>query len=276
MPVTIFFSYSHEDEPLLFKLKTHLRPLQRVGLIELWYDRDISAGTEWEQEITKHLNTSQIILLLVSPDFIDSDYCYSIEMKRALERHEQGEGVVIPIILRSVYWQGTPFGKLQALPTNGKPIVSSSWHNQDEAFLDITQDILKVVKVLISKSVLNSLPSQQTVNQTAIDVSTILKAMQKAIQLEKQFAEKPSKKSFNERSSSLIELPMPTTEEEETFFSEVLKLLPPIEQKSILLLVSGFTLNEIASELGISVRKAATLTAIARAKFRKLYRGTHI
>src|SRR5579859_5596146 len=91
MPITIFFCYAREDEALLKKLKTHLRPLQRQGLIDVWHDRDISAGTEWEPEIKLHMDAAQIILLLVSPDFMDSKYCYGIEMKRALERHESGE-----------------------------------------------------------------------------------------------------------------------------------------------------------------------------------------
>src|SRR5258708_35829425 len=106
MPVKIFFCYAHEDEALLRKVKTHLRPLQRQGLIEVWHDRDISAGSDWEREISTQLNTAKIILLLISPDFMDSDYCYGIGMKRALERHERGETVVIPVILRHVYWQG--------------------------------------------------------------------------------------------------------------------------------------------------------------------------
>src|SRR6266567_2024682 len=99
MPVTIFCCYAHEDEALLNQLKRHLIPLQRQGLIDIWYDRDISAGTEWEQEIKEHLNSAQIILLLVSPDFMASDYCYGVEMRRALERHEQKEVRVIPVIL---------------------------------------------------------------------------------------------------------------------------------------------------------------------------------
>src|SRR5690242_18483104 len=98
MAVKLFFCYAHEDEPLLNNLKTHLRPLQREGLINIWYDRDISAGTEWEEEIDRHLNEANIILLLVSPDFMDSDYCYGTEMQRALERHERGEARVIPVI----------------------------------------------------------------------------------------------------------------------------------------------------------------------------------
>jgi hypothetical protein len=121
VPITIFFCYAREDEELLKKLKVHLRPLQRQGLIDVWYDRDISAGSEWEQEILQHLNAAQIVLLLISPDFMDSDYCYGIEMQRALERHERGEAVVIPVILRPAYWHGKPLGKLQALPTDGKP-----------------------------------------------------------------------------------------------------------------------------------------------------------
>ena len=129
MLIKIYFSYAHGDELLLNNLKAHLRPLQRRGLIDVWLDRDISAGMEWEREINRQLNEADVILLLVSPDFMDSDYCYSVEMKRAIERHERGEAYVIPVILRPVYWQRAPFGKLQALPTDAKPITS--WSNQD-------------------------------------------------------------------------------------------------------------------------------------------------
>jgi hypothetical protein len=149
MPVKIFCCYAHEDEPLLKKLKTHLFPLQRAGLVDVWYDRDISAGTDWEQQIKERLNTAQIILLLVSPDFMASDYCYSIEMQRAIERHERGEARVIPIILRHTYWQGAPFGKLQALPTDAKPV--RSWPNQDQAFFNVTQGIRKIVEEIMPK-----------------------------------------------------------------------------------------------------------------------------
>lgn len=130
MSVSVFFCYAHEDEALLNKLKTHLRPFQRQGLIDVWHDRDISAGTEWEREIKKHLNEARIILLLVSPDFMNSDYCYSVEMKRALERHDRKEALVIPVILRPIYWQSL-LGKLQALPTDAKPVVDRSWHTLD-------------------------------------------------------------------------------------------------------------------------------------------------
>ena len=150
MSVTIFFCYAHEDEALLRKLKAHLIPLQRQRVIDLWHDRDISAGSEWEQEISRHLNAAQIILLLVSPDFMASDYCYGIEMQRALERHQRGEARVIPIILRPVYWQGI-LGTLQALPTDAKPITSNEWHSQDDAFYDVAKGILEAIEHLTSK-----------------------------------------------------------------------------------------------------------------------------
>lgn len=150
MSIKIFFCYAHEDEQLLNKLKTHLRPLQRQGLIELWQDRDISAGTEWEQEISERLNEAQIILLLISPDFMNSDYCYSIEMQRALERHKRKETVAIPVILRYVHWQGEPLGNLQALPTDAIPV--KSWSDQDKAFYDVAEGIRKVVEEINKRS----------------------------------------------------------------------------------------------------------------------------
>jgi hypothetical protein len=97
---TIFFSYSHVDESLRDQLETHLSGLRRQGIISSWHDRQITAGTELGEAIDNHLNAADIILLLVSPDFIDSDYCYAREMKQALERHQIGEARVIPVILR--------------------------------------------------------------------------------------------------------------------------------------------------------------------------------
>ena len=147
MPVEIFCCYARKDQKLLQHLKAQLMPFQRQGLITLWSDTDINAGKEWDLEITKHLNASQIILLMVSPDFMMSEYIYSKEMKRALERHEQGEATVIPIILRWVSWQRTPLGELQALPKDGKPV--KSWQDEDEAFYNVVEGIHKVVADLM-------------------------------------------------------------------------------------------------------------------------------
>lgn len=150
--IKLFFCYAHEDEALLDKLKAYLRPLQRQGLIDVWHDRNISAGAEWEHEISEHLKMAQVILLLVSPDFMNSDYCYSVEMKRALERYERGEATVIPIILRPIYWKEAPFGKLQVLPTDGKPITGASWHTSDEALFTVAEGIRKAAKDTLKKA----------------------------------------------------------------------------------------------------------------------------
>lgn len=143
-PVEVFYSYSHKDEKLRNKLNNHLALLQRQGLINGWTDRMIEAGDDWKHEVSKHLNTAQIILLLISADFIASDYCYSLEMERALERHKNGEARVIPILLRPVDWESSPFSQLQALPKDAKAVTT--WKNRDEAFKNIAQGIRGVLK----------------------------------------------------------------------------------------------------------------------------------
>ena len=146
--IQIFCCYAHEDEQLLDKLKTHLQPQQRQGLIHIWHDRDIGAGAEWEQEIEEQINTAQIILLLISADFMASDYCYTKEMQRVLERHARGEVHAIPIILRPTDWKITPLGRLQALPKDGKPITT--WPNRENAYLDVATGIRTVVETFFA------------------------------------------------------------------------------------------------------------------------------
>lgn len=159
MAVKLFCCYAHEDEALLMKLKSHLRPLQRQGLIEIWHDRNITAGTEWEDEIDKLLNSAQIILLLISASFMDADYCYGTEMKHALERHAHGEARVIPVILRPTLWKGI-LGKLKALPKDGLPVISSNWHSIDDAFFNVAEGIREIVEGFIEKpSALPTSPS---------------------------------------------------------------------------------------------------------------------
>ena len=142
-PIEVFFSYAHEDEELKDKLADQLAILQRLGVITKWHDRMIVAGADWRQEIERRLNSAQIILLLISADFLASDFCYGAEMTRAIERHNSGEARTIPIILRACLWRNAPFGKLQALPKNAKPVTS--WSNLDEAFENIAQGIERAV-----------------------------------------------------------------------------------------------------------------------------------
>jgi hypothetical protein len=136
-PIRVFVSYSHKDKALLEKLRAHISLLKRRGVIDDWHDGQIAAGQAWAQEIDENLASAAIILLLVSADFLASDYCYSREMENALQRHDAGEARVIPVILREVDWEDAPFARLQALPAGGRPV--RSWPDEDEAFSDIAK-----------------------------------------------------------------------------------------------------------------------------------------
>ena len=149
-PVEVFYSYAHEDESFCDKLQKHLSLLQRQGLITAWHDRHILPGTDWSQAIDEHLERASVILLLISADFLASDYCYGLEMQRALQRHQANEACVIPILLRPVDWNNAPFAHLQALPTGAKPITK--WRNRDEAFTDVAGGIRRVIEDLSSLS----------------------------------------------------------------------------------------------------------------------------
>lgn len=145
-PVTLFYSYAHEDEKLRGKLERHLSLLRQQGLITEWHDRQIVAGTDWTQVIDTYLNNASVILLLISSDFLNSDYCSGKEMQRALERHQANEARVIPILLRPVDWKNAPFAHLQMLPTGARAITD--WRNQDKAFADVAAGIRRAVEDL--------------------------------------------------------------------------------------------------------------------------------
>ncbi len=139
----VFVSYSHKDESLRNDLETHLKLLERRGLIEVWNDRLIPPGNEWQPSIDDHLERADVILFLVSVDFLASDYIDNVEMTRALERHHSGEATVIPIIVRDVNWKQAPFAKLQALPKDGKPV--RNWGNKDRAWRSVAEGIETVI-----------------------------------------------------------------------------------------------------------------------------------
>lgn len=145
---TLLFSYSHKDEELRNELETHLALLRRQGVITAWHDRRITAGMDFDEAISSELESSQIILLLVSSHFLASDYCYDIEMTRALEKQKDGSAVVIPVILHPCDWHSAPFGHLRATPTDGKPI--STYANPHEAFSIVAKDVREAVKLVPS------------------------------------------------------------------------------------------------------------------------------
>ena len=137
--LSLFFSYSHEDEASRNELEKHLAMLRRDGTISSWHDRRIRAGEDIHHVISERLDAADIILLLVSPDFLDSDYCYDVEMQRAVERHNAGEARVIPVILQPCDWLSAPFGHLRATPPDGKPIAK--YPNVNDAYLAVAHDV---------------------------------------------------------------------------------------------------------------------------------------
>lgn len=138
-PLQLFISYSHADEPFLSDLEKHLSTLKRENLLATWYDKKIVPGSNWEGEIDGALENSDIIVFLVSPDFVASEFCIEKEVAAALEKHSRGEVVVIPIVVRPVDWLSTPIGKIQALPKNASPV--SVWNDKDQAWLEVVKGL---------------------------------------------------------------------------------------------------------------------------------------
>jgi hypothetical protein len=139
-PFRVFYSYSHADVRMLDKLRKHMTMLRREGLITEWSDREIEAGSEWREEIERELESADVILLLVSSDFLASDFCYEEEMTRAIERARAGEVLVIGVMLRPVDgWHNTPFAEFQLVPRNARPITK--WSDMDSAYADVAESI---------------------------------------------------------------------------------------------------------------------------------------
>ena len=147
---TVFFSYSHADETLRDELEKHLTILKRQGLIDTWHDRKILAGDHLDHAIDQYLEDADVILLLVSPDFLASKYCYDVEFQRALERHEEGSARAIAVILRPCEWEETPVAKFLVTPKDGKAVTK--WPDLDDAMLDVAQQIRRALPATASTS----------------------------------------------------------------------------------------------------------------------------
>jgi len=144
--LTVFISYSHRDEVWRRRLDQHLSTLKHMGIIHSWHDREIVAGDDFGGAVDRYLNLADLILLLISPDFLGSDYCYHKEMTRALERHQRQEAHVIPVIVRPCDWEKAPFSHLQAVPKDGKAITL--WANKDQALMDAAKSIRRAAEEL--------------------------------------------------------------------------------------------------------------------------------
>lgn len=143
-PVRIFVSYAAEDDTHRSALERHLRLLEREGFVETWTDRKILPGDQWGKAIDERLESADLVLLLVSEHFINSDYCYTVEMTRALERHQQNQARVVPILVDSYDWQSAPFAKLQVLPERARPVTS--WENAADAWTSVARGLRAIVE----------------------------------------------------------------------------------------------------------------------------------
>src|SRR5437899_12069056 len=117
----------------------HLALLRRQQFISTWHRREIGLGLEKYKEVDSHIDAAQIILLLISPRFMASNYCYEQEMMHALQRQASGDVRIIPILLRATDWKEAPFSNLQGLPRNNKPV--DSWSDRDQAWSEIAGEI---------------------------------------------------------------------------------------------------------------------------------------
>jgi CheY-like chemotaxis protein len=153
-PVSLFYSYAHEDEALRDELRGHLKILERRGLLSSWYDREIKAGEDWHAKIDAQLQMADLILLLISKDFIDSDYIFGNELTVAMQRHDAGLATVVPIIVRAIDVEADdqeafPFLRLQGLPADLRAVTS--WPNRDEAWTNVAKGLRATVKAIHEK-----------------------------------------------------------------------------------------------------------------------------
>lgn len=182
---TLFFSYSHADSDLRDQLEKHLAMLKRQGRIDAWHDRKIVVGDSLDDRISEHLQAASIVLLLVSSDFLSSEYCYSVEMQTALKRHHAREARVIPVILRPCDWKSAPFADLLAAPTDARPVTK--WTDRDEAWLDVVEAIKKALPETASS------PRSAQQGQTVVSERASLESMRgprsSNLRLRKEFSD---------------------------------------------------------------------------------------
>ena len=185
MAARVFFSYAHEDETLRNQLEVRLAMLKRQGLIEIWHDRQMRAGDLFDWAIDEELNEADIILLLVSPDFLASDYCYNIEKARALKRHREGTARLISVILRPCEWEHTDLARYVVTPTDGRPVTR--WPDIDDAFLDVTRAIRRAIEEIGAATQRN--PAADEAQQTAQPVEADIRPRSSNLRLRKNFTQ---------------------------------------------------------------------------------------
>lgn len=159
-----FISYSHQDDQMLDRLHTHLAQLKREGQLTSWTDQEIPAGGHLDSAISTELQSAQLFIALLSPDYIASNYCYDKEFQKAIAMQEAGKIIIVPIIIEPCDWLSTPFKEFKALPKDGKAV--SAWENSNTAFLNIIQNIRKLLESSNLKGISNNTSSDAVISSS--------------------------------------------------------------------------------------------------------------
>lgn len=202
--IDVFIAYAKADAPLLDRLRVQLSTAERIGLVNAWHDGEIQAGSDRKEAIAKALNEAEIILLLISADFLASEFSYEEEMERALQLHKQGKAIVVPVILKECSWKLTPLEKLKVLPQNQIPVNNRHWQSPDHAFQEVIKKVVEISNAFRSgkdaKTIQNTF-SETTISPTPLSPTQETKPVEKTITVSKNIRKStPTKKAANSNS----------------------------------------------------------------------------
>ena len=235
--VEIFCSYAHEDEELRKEFVSSVALLRQQKVVDVWHDKEILAGGNWVGEIDEHLNTADIVVLLISRHFLNSDFCYAKELTRALEREATKEAVVVPIIVRACDWEDAPFGRLQGIPYGGKPVTS--WENREEAWTSVAKSLKLIVREVHSRKLehLESLTTSEERARGYAQIMAGMPAIPRTKESEEQYLESVRKTEEARRIYAQIMADAPRRKEQD-------------EQLKVLMQSTIFAIDAINQDLG--------------------------
>jgi hypothetical protein len=144
----LFLSYAHEDRDIVAELRKHLAPLQHEQIVTDWYDLELMPGDDWDREILSQLASSDLVIVMISADFLASNYAYGRELRLALNLHDQERVHLLPVIGRNCKWQNLPFARLQVLPEGA--VAINSWQSRDDAFVSVVLGVERVAREILS------------------------------------------------------------------------------------------------------------------------------
>ena len=195
--IKVFIAYAREDQKVLEQLRKQLSVLENKKLVKVWYDGMIQIGKDWDKEIKEQLEDAEIVVLLISSDFMASEYARGIEMERALEKHQAGTARVFPVIVRDCMWEEEKIATIQVLPEGGKPIQSEHWRYWDTPLKQVVKAISKAANEIKATRVAEGnlpYPTTGSVNKNALYIAFVKKANQQYAQQKwQQAAEKYEK-----------------------------------------------------------------------------------